>query len=142
MHPPVDLLIADATVLPMDGGRQPASHASIAVSDGRILEVGPAGSMASRYAARRTIDDADDGIAQGCLDAGVRAILGRAAMDIGPAPEPFLESAAVAVDATERFMGRWNGKGNRLLVRPEAMSEVTASQNLILSMRLLPPAEA
>jgi len=80
---------------------------------------------------------AQEGIARACFDSGIRAILGRAAMDSSSVPEPFREVPRDAVRATEHFIHRWNGKGNRLLVRPEAMNEVMASQEMILRLREL-----
>jgi 5-methylthioadenosine/S-adenosylhomocysteine deaminase len=76
-----------------------------------------------------------DGIAQGCLDSGIRAILARAAVDSNDVPTPFRETAREAVEATERFIRDWNGKANRLMVRAEAMNEVLASEEMILQLR-------
>ena len=80
---------------------------------------------------------AQDGIAQACLDSGVRAILGRAAMDASSVPDPFRETPEEAVRATERFIHKWNGREGRLIVRPEAMNEVMASREMILKLRAL-----
>lgn len=81
--------------------------------------------------------NAQDHIAQACLDSGIRAILGRAAMDSTSVPKPFRETPEDAVSATERFLQKWNGKANRLMVRPEAMNEVQASTEMILKLRRL-----
>jgi len=79
-----------------------------------------------------------DGVARACLDSGMRAILGRAAMDASVVAEPFRETASEAVKATERYIGAWHGAGGgRLMVRPEAMNEVTASREMILKLRRL-----
>ncbi len=78
--------------------------------------------------------DSHDGIASACLASGIRAVLCRAAMDTG-VPEQFRESVAQAVDATERFAAAWHGRANRLLVRPEAMSEAAASAPMIQALR-------
>ena len=81
---------------------------------------------------------AQDGIARACRDAGLRAVLGRSAMDTGSVPAPFLETPEEAVCATERFIAKWNGQGNgRLTVRPEAMNEVMASRQMIVRLREL-----
>jgi 5-methylthioadenosine/S-adenosylhomocysteine deaminase len=81
--------------------------------------------------------DAHDGIAQACLNSGIRAILGRAAMDLSNVPELFRETPEGAIRATERFMQKWNGKAGRLMVRPEAMNEIQVSRELILKLREL-----
>jgi 5-methylthioadenosine/S-adenosylhomocysteine deaminase len=208
---PIDLLITNATVVPMDEGRTVLTHASIAVARGQIIEIGETASVDHRYSADRTIDgsqfvaipglinahnhlfqalcrglgdghdlstwaaraiwpiaplldkaacrvaaslaciemiesgtttvvdshylhavpDAQDGVAEGCLAAGIRTILGRAAMDTGPVPAAFLAPADACVRATELFIERWNGKSNLLFARPEAMNELTASSQLI-----------
>jgi len=79
---------------------------------------------------------AQDGVARACLNSGMRAILGRAAMDANIVAEPFRETPDEALEATERFIGAWHGAGGgRLTVRPEAMNEVTASQEMILKLR-------
>ena len=52
----VDLLIADATVLPMHGPHQELPHCSIAISAGAIVEVGPHEELRRRYVSSRTID--------------------------------------------------------------------------------------
>jgi 5-methylthioadenosine/S-adenosylhomocysteine deaminase len=81
---------------------------------------------------------AEDGIARACLDSGMRAILGRAAMDASTVMEPFRETPDQAVKATERFIGAWQGAGGgRLMARPEAMNEVAASRDMILRLREL-----
>jgi 5-methylthioadenosine/S-adenosylhomocysteine deaminase len=67
----------------------------------------------------------------------MRAVLGRASFDLPSVPEPFRETPETAVRATEEFMEKWNGKGNRLIVRPEAMNEVQASREMILRLREL-----
>lgn len=81
--------------------------------------------------------NAQDGIARACFDSGMRVILGRAAMDSGSVAEPFREIPEDAVSATERLIHRWHGKGNRLMVRPEAMNEVATSREMILELRRL-----
>jgi 5-methylthioadenosine/S-adenosylhomocysteine deaminase len=75
-----------------------------------------------------------DGIASACLASGIRAVLCRAAMDVG-VPTEFRESVAEAVGATERFAAVWEGRANRILVRPEAMSEAAASADMIRALR-------
>lgn len=100
-----------------------------------MIESGTTTVVDSHYL--HAISDAQDGIAEGCLDAGIRAILGRAAMDTGPVPAPFLASVGDTLRATERFIERWNGVGGRLLARPEAMNEITASRHLIQELRRL-----
>lgn len=100
-----------------------------------LIETGTTTVVDSHYL--HSASGAADAIAQGCWEAGVRAILCRAAMDSGPVPARFRESVNQALEATERFMERWHGKGGRLSVRPEALNEVTASRELILGLRAL-----
>ena len=56
MQTPVDLLIADTTLFAMDRGEKIQTHTTLAVSAGRIQEIGPVAAMAERYAPQRTID--------------------------------------------------------------------------------------
>lgn len=100
-----------------------------------LIETGTTTVVDSHYL--HFVPGAADAIAQGCWEAGVRAILGRAAMDSGPVPERFRESVNQALEATERFMERWHGRGDRLSVRPEALNEITASPELIVGLRAL-----
>ena len=58
-------------------------------------------------------------------------------MDCGDVPEPFLETPEQAVKATETLIQKYDGKEDRLIVRPEAMSEATASKEMILHLRAL-----
>jgi 5-methylthioadenosine/S-adenosylhomocysteine deaminase len=100
-----------------------------------MIESGTTTVVDSHYL--HAVPDAQDGIAEGCLEAGIRAILGRAAMDTGPVPPAFLATAEASLRATERFIERWHGKANLLVARPEAMNEVTASGALIQALSRL-----
>ena len=79
--------------------------------------------------------DTFDGVAEAVVASGLRALLGRAAAD-GPAvPENFREQPADAVRAVERAVERWHGAGAaRIQVRPEALSERTATVEMIKAM--------
>lgn len=112
---------------------RPACRLAASLACIEMIESGTTTVVDSHYL--HAVPDAQDGIAEGCLDAGIRAILGRAAMDTGPVPAAFLASSAEALRATERFIERWNGEGNLLLARPEAMNEITASPALIRELR-------
>lgn len=213
----VDILVNNVYVLTMDGEGRERSNASIAVDDGRIVDIGPTSHIREKCSARIDIDasqmlalpglvnahnhlfqvmcrglgdDADlstwaaraiwplaahldaaacevagqlaclemvesgtttvvdshylnadrqahDRIAQACLDSGMRAILGRAAMDTGGVPAAFRERPEEAVALTAAFIEKWNGRAGRLVARPEAMNEVVASRDLILELREL-----
>ena len=78
-----------------------------------------------------------DGIAQACLESGVRAILGRGAFDLGSAHESYLETPKEAVENIKKFISRWHGKEGRIFIRPESMNEVSVSPEMILSLRQL-----
>ncbi|MBI1734601.1 MAG: amidohydrolase [Candidatus Rokubacteria bacterium] len=76
-----------------------------------------------------------DGVAEAVVASGLRALLGRAAVD-GPAvPEPFREEPALAERRAEHAIERWHGAaGGRVRVRPEALSERTASPAMVKAM--------
>ena len=76
-----------------------------------------------------------DGVARAAVASGMRAILGRAAVDAPVVPEPFREEPEVARRAVERAIERWHGAGNgRVRVRPEALSERTSTPAMIAAM--------
>ena len=76
-----------------------------------------------------------DAVAREALGSGMRALLGRAAVDAAVVPEPFREKPDVARRETERAIERWHGAGDgRIRVRPEALSERTATPALIAAM--------
>ena len=52
----VDLLISGARVLTMDAQKAELEEASIAIRDGRILDIGPALEFPTSYRAKKTID--------------------------------------------------------------------------------------
>jgi 5-methylthioadenosine/S-adenosylhomocysteine deaminase len=56
-------------------------------------------------------------------------------LDTKEVPEPFRETINNALKAMEQFHQDWNGKAERLMVRPEAMNEVHASREMILNLR-------
>jgi 5-methylthioadenosine/S-adenosylhomocysteine deaminase len=82
------------------------------------------------------IDEAAfDGVAQTVAASGLRALLGRAAVDGPVVPEPFREAPSVAGRRVERAIERWHGAANgRIRVRPEALSERTATPAMIEAM--------
>ncbi|MGZ8155556.1 MAG: amidohydrolase family protein [Burkholderiales bacterium] len=63
-----DLLFHDATVVTMDARRSILEHTSVAVRDGRIVEVGPAGELRDRYRSARTIDCTHKAVLPGLVD--------------------------------------------------------------------------
>jgi 5-methylthioadenosine/S-adenosylhomocysteine deaminase len=76
-----------------------------------------------------------DGVARAALASGMRAVLGRAAMDAPVVPEPFREEPDVARRAVDRAIARWHGAGQgRIRVRPEALSERTSTPTMIATM--------
>jgi 5-methylthioadenosine/S-adenosylhomocysteine deaminase len=73
-----------------------------------------------------------DGVAETVAASGLRALLGRAAADGPVVPEPFREEPPVAARRAERAIERWHGAaGGRLRVRPEALSERTATPAMV-----------
>jgi 5-methylthioadenosine/S-adenosylhomocysteine deaminase len=76
-----------------------------------------------------------DGVAETVVASGLRALLGRAAVDAPVIPEVFREEPPVAERRAERAIERWHGAANgRVRVRPEALSERTATPALIKTM--------
>ena len=63
-----DLLFHDATVVTMDRNRAILEHASVAVRDGRIVEVGPADALRNRFAAARVVDCSRKALLPGMVD--------------------------------------------------------------------------
>src|SRR5258705_10015865 len=52
----IDMLVTGGTIVTMDGERRVIEDGAVAVSNGRIVEVGKAAEMASRFDAKQTID--------------------------------------------------------------------------------------
>ncbi|MDX6711151.1 MAG: 5-methylthioadenosine/S-adenosylhomocysteine deaminase [Blastocatellia bacterium] len=52
----IDMLVTGGTIVTMDGERRVIEDGAVAVSNGRIVEVGKAAEMASRFNAKQTID--------------------------------------------------------------------------------------
>lgn len=76
-----------------------------------------------------------DGVAETVVASGLRAVLGRAAVDGAAIPEVFREEPSVAERQAERAIERWHGAGDgRVRVRPEALSERTATPAMIKAM--------
>lgn len=76
-----------------------------------------------------------DAVAETVVASGLRALLGRAAVDAAVIPEPFREEPMAAEEQAERAIQRWHGAGNgRVRVRPEALSERTATPAMIKAM--------
>jgi 5-methylthioadenosine/S-adenosylhomocysteine deaminase len=76
-----------------------------------------------------------DGLAEAVVTSGLRAVLGRAAVDGPVVPEPFRETPFDAARRAEEAIARWHGAASgRLRVRPEALSERTATPALIKAM--------
>jgi 5-methylthioadenosine/S-adenosylhomocysteine deaminase len=76
-----------------------------------------------------------DGVAETVVASGLRALLGRAAVDGPVIPDPFREEPALAEQQTELAIERWHGAGKgRVRVRPEALSERTATPAMIKAM--------
>jgi len=76
-----------------------------------------------------------DGVAESVVASGLRALLGRAAVDANVVPETFREEPATAAKRAERAIERWHGAADgRVRVRPEALSERTATTAMIQAM--------
>jgi cytosine/adenosine deaminase-related metal-dependent hydrolase len=63
-----ELLFHDATVVTMDRNRAILEHASVAIRDQRIVEVGPAAAMRDRYRAAKVIDCRRKAVMPGMVD--------------------------------------------------------------------------
>ena len=63
-----DLLFHDATVVSMDRERSVLEHTSVAIRDGRIIEVGPASPMHDKYRSARIVDCKRKAILPGLVD--------------------------------------------------------------------------
>lgn len=63
-----DLLFHDATVITMNGERAILDHASVAIRNGRIVEVGPAQTLRSKYATARVVDCRRKALLPGLVD--------------------------------------------------------------------------
>lgn len=63
-----DLLFHDATVITMNSDREILDHTSVAIRGGRIVEIGPAAAMRTKYAAAHTIDCCRKALLPGLVD--------------------------------------------------------------------------
>jgi len=63
-----DLLFHDATVVTMDRERSVLDHTSVAIRDGRIIEVGPAATLCDKYRSARVIDCKRKALLPGLVD--------------------------------------------------------------------------
>ena len=63
-----DLLFHDATVVTMDRERSILTHTSVAIRDGRIIEVGPAKELRNKYDTHRIIDCQHKALLPGLVD--------------------------------------------------------------------------
>jgi cytosine/adenosine deaminase-related metal-dependent hydrolase len=63
-----ELLLHDATVVTMDRERSVLEHASVAIRDGRIVEVGPAPALRARCGAARIVDCSRKAVLPGLVD--------------------------------------------------------------------------
>ena len=54
-----DILVTNATVITMDPHRRVIDHGAVAITDGRIAEVGHSDELAARHQAARVIDGHD-----------------------------------------------------------------------------------
>ncbi|MCM3760941.1 amidohydrolase [Alkalihalobacillus oceani] len=76
-----------------------------------------------------------DGIANAALEAGMRAVLGRTAIDQGPAPTRFHETVEEAVKEAVRIIELYHDHpSGRLKVRVEPLNETVASPEMIKAM--------
>jgi len=64
----IDLLIANGTVITMDPQRRVLRGHSVAVDAGRILDVGPAAELETRYTSGKTIDATRKAVMPGLVD--------------------------------------------------------------------------
>jgi 5-methylthioadenosine/S-adenosylhomocysteine deaminase len=73
-----------------------------------------------------------DAVAAAVADSGLRAVLGRASLDGPVVAEEFREKPSVARGRAGAAIERWHGAaGGRIRVRPEALSERTATVEMI-----------
>lgn len=63
-----DLLFHDATVISMNRDRAILDHTSVAIRDGRIVEVGPAAAMRGKYASAKLVDCTRKALLPGLID--------------------------------------------------------------------------
>lgn len=100
---PVDLLIANGTIITMDPARRVLDSASVAVQGDRIVAIGPAAALAARYAARETIDASRTIVMPGLIDSH------------GHAGHGLVKSLGMDTDewypATERIYAEGSGVG-------------------------------
>jgi 5-methylthioadenosine/S-adenosylhomocysteine deaminase len=63
-----DMLFHDATVVTMDRERSVLDHTSVAIRDGRIIEIGPAAALRDKYRSARIIDCKRKALLPGLVD--------------------------------------------------------------------------
>jgi 5-methylthioadenosine/S-adenosylhomocysteine deaminase len=63
-----DLLVHDGIVITMDPRRRVLENTSVAIADGRIVEVGPAAELRSRHRSAKTIDAQRKAVLPGLVD--------------------------------------------------------------------------
>src|SRR4051794_23584178 len=63
-----DLLIHNGIVITMDPARRVLEGAAVAISGGRIVEIGPADQLKSRHGSARTIDARRKAVLPGMVD--------------------------------------------------------------------------
>ena len=63
-----DLLFHEGTVVTMDRDRSVLDHTSVAIRNGRILEVGPAKALRDKYASAQIVDCTRKAILPGMVD--------------------------------------------------------------------------
>lgn len=63
-----DLLLANGTIVTVDPDRRVLTHSSVAVSDGRVLEIGPATELQAKYKFAEILDCAHKAILPGLID--------------------------------------------------------------------------
>jgi len=77
-----------------------------------------------------------DGIAEGTLESGLRAIIVRASQNIFD-PEEFLEDISTAKRETKRVYKKYNGMKGRITVVPEVITPIEADEEFIIEMKQL-----
>ncbi len=76
-----------------------------------------------------------DGIADGTLESGLRALIVRATQS--RSPEEFIEDIVTAKRETKRVFNKYNGREGRITVVPEVISFLRSDEEFILEMKQL-----